>query len=58
MMSMLHTKMKKIVWIKLNIFLKMKELDEIAKNGMIKCLSNHTVKNRCELIKEVLEKKL
>ena len=33
---------------KIKYFLKNeKELNEIAKNGMIKCLSNHTVKNRC-----------
>lgn len=44
---------------KIKYFLKNeKELNEIANNGMKKCLSKHTVKNRCELIKEVLEKKL
>jgi len=44
---------------KINYFLKNeKELNQIALNGQKKCLSKHTIKNRCELIKEVLEKNL
>jgi len=34
------------------------ELNEISNNAMKHCLKYHTVKNRCEFIKEVLEKKL
>ncbi len=44
---------------KIKYFLKNdKELNEISNNGMVHCLKYHTVKNRCELIKEVLEKRL
>ena len=44
---------------KIKYFLKNdKELNEISRNGMEHCLKYHTVKNRCEFIKEVLEKKL